>query len=178
MQSEHWSAEDAYRMLQGYLSHRLQSAGQGHLVSIFLDLLCYHFNYAETLLSEELLPISGEAPLEKNAWETPWQRSNKFRLVPFAYEILDLLEMEGMYLEEMTNLFRPVGSVALFMRRDNQVFCESLGEEMLQLLRQSDGRLSPREIFAGSVSQATGEELVQFAVSEGLLYPAGPLAPS
>jgi tRNA A37 methylthiotransferase MiaB len=178
MQTEHWSAEDAYRMLQGYLSHRLQSAGQGHLVSIFLDLLCYHFNYAETLLSEELLPISGEALLQKDAWETPWQRSNKFRLVPFAYEILDLLEMEGMFLEEMTNLFRPVGSVALFMRRDNQVFCESLGEEMLQLLRQSDGRLSPREIFAGSVSQATGEELVQFAVSEGLLYPAAHLLPS
>jgi hypothetical protein len=64
------------------------------------------------------------------------------------------------------------------MRRDNQVFCESLGEEMLQLLRQSDGRLSPREIFAGSLSQATGEELVQFAVSEGLLYPAGQLVPS
>ena len=63
------------------------------------------------------------------------------------------------------------------MRRQNQVFCESLGEEMLQLLKRSDGRLSPREIFAGSVSQATGEELVQFAVSEGLLYPAGRVPP-
>ena len=178
MQTEHWSAEDAYRMLQGYLSHRLQSAGQGHLVSIFLDLLCYHFNYAETLLSEELLPIPGEALLEKDAWETPWQRSNKFRLVPFAYEILDLLEMEGMFLEEMTNLFRPVGSVALFMRRDNQVFCESLSEEMLRLLKHSDGKSSPKEIFAGSLPEATGAELVEFAVSEGLLYPAGPLAPS
>ena len=178
MQTEHWSAEDAYRMLQGYLSHRLQSAGKGHLVSIFLDLLCYHFNYAETLLSEELLPIPVEALLEKDAWETPWQRSNKFRLVPFAYEILDLLEMEGMYLEEMTNLFRPVGSVALFMRRENQVFCESLSEEMLQLLKHSDGKSSPKEIFAGSLPEATGAELVEFAVSEGLLYPVGHPIPS
>jgi len=178
MQTEHWAAEDAYRMLQGYLSHRLQSAGQGHLVSIFLDLLCYHFNYAETLLGEELLPISSESMLEKDAWETPWQRSNKFRLVPFAYEILDLLEMEGMYLEEMTNLFRPVGSVALFMRRENQVFCESLSEEMLQLLKYSDGKSSPKEIFAGSLPEATGAELVEFAVCEGLLYPAGQLVPS
>ena len=177
MQTEDWAAADVYRMLQGYLSHRLQSTGQGHLISIFLDLLCYHFNYAETLLGEELLPISGESLLQQAAWETPWQRSKKFRLVPFAYEILDLLEMEGLHLEEMTALFRPVGSVALFMRRDNQVLCESLGEEMLQLLRQSDGRLSPREIFAGSVSQATGEELVRFAVSEGLLYPAAHLVP-
>jgi len=175
MQTEQWTAEDVYRMLQGYLSHRLRSNDQGHLVSIFLDLLCYHFNYAETLLGEELRPISGEPLLHKEAWETPWQRSNKFRLVPFAYEILDLLEMEGMHLEEMTTLFRPVGSVALFMRRDNQVFCESLGEEMLQLLKRSDGKNTPKDIFAGSLPEATGAEMVEFAVSEGLLYPAGRL---
>ena len=94
--------------------------------------------------------------------------------MPFAYEILDLLEMEGMHLEEMTDLFRPVGSVALFMRRDNQVFCESLSEEMLRLLKRSDGKSSPKEIFAGSLPETTGAELVEFAVSEGLLYPAGP----
>ena len=177
MHTNAWSAEDAYRMLQGYLSHRLRSAGKGHLVSIFLDLLCYHFNYAETLLGEELLPLASASLQQENAWEIPWQRSDKFRLVPFAYEILDLLEMEGMHLEEMTSLFRPVGSVALFMRRQNQVFCESLGEEMLQLLKQSDGRSSPKEIFAGSLPEATGAELVEFAVSEGLLYPAGAPAP-
>ena len=36
--------------------------------------------------------------------------------------------------------------------------------------------LSPKDIFAGSLSQATGEELVQFAVCEGLLqvHPGSP----
>jgi hypothetical protein len=92
--------------------------------------------------------------------------------VPFAYEILDLLEMEEMQLEEIATLFRPVGSVALFMRRDNEVFCESLSEEMLRLLKHSNGNMSPKDIFAGSLSQATGEELVQFAVLEGLLQEA------
>jgi hypothetical protein len=57
------------------------------------------------------------------------------------------------------------------MRRDNEVFCESLSEEMLRLLKQSNGKLSPKEIFAGSLSRETGEELVEFAVSEGLLVP-------
>jgi len=178
MQTENWTAADVYRMLQGYLSHRLQNTGQGHLISIFLDLLCYHFNYAETLLGEELLPMTGEPLLPQDVWQTPWQRSQKMRMVPFAYEILDLLEMEGMHLAEMTALFRPVGSVALFMRRDNQVFCESLGEEMLLLLKRSDGKSSPKEIFAGSLPEATGTELVEFAVSEGLLYPAGHPIPS
>ena len=166
-----WKADDVYRMLQGYICHQLKSSGQGHLTSVFLDLLCYHFHYAETLLGEELLLPSDEELLQTDLWEIPLQRSNKCRLVPFAYEILDLLEMEEMQLEEVACLFRPVGSVALFMRRDDEVFCESLGEDMLRLLKQSDGERSPKNIFAGSLSQATGEELVQFAVSEGLLHP-------
>lgn len=170
--ASNWGADDVYRMLQGYICHQLQSRGQDHLVSVFLDLLCYHFHYAETLLGEELLPPEDETLLQIDLWETPLQRSNKCRLVPFAYEIFDLLEMEEMQLEEIAHLFRPVGSVALFMRRDNEVYCESLGEEMLRLLKQSNGELSPKDIFAGSLSKATGEELIQFAVSEGLLQPA------
>jgi len=174
MQTETWEAEDVYRMIQGYLSNQLQRTGQGHLVSVFLDLLCFHYNYAETLLGEELQPMAEPGQWPRNPWETPWQRSRQCRLVPFAYEILDLLEMEEMDLGEAANLFRPVGSVAIFLRRGNDVLCESLSEEMLQLLRLSNGHLTPKEIFAGSLSQAMGEELVQFAVSEGLLHPATP----
>jgi len=169
--ADNWEADDIYRMLQGYLCHQLQKTGQGYLTSVFLDLLCYHFHYAETLLGEELLPPADDKLLQNNLWDTPWQSSNKCRLVPFAYEILDLLEMEEMQLEEIASLFRPVGSVALFMRRDNEVFCESLSEEMLRLLKLSNGKLSPKEIFAGSLSQETGEELVELAVAEGLLQP-------
>ena len=166
-----WTANDIYHMLQGYLCQQLQKTGQGHLVSVFLDLLCYHFHYAETLLGEELIPPLNDAFLQTNLWETPLQRSDKCRLVTFSYEIMNLLEMEEMQLEEITSLFRPVGSVALFMRRDNEVFCESLSDEMLRLLKQSNGKISPKDIFAGSLSQATGVELVQFAASEGLLLP-------
>ena len=178
MDTENWVADDVYRMLQGYLCHQLQRSGQGHLVSVFLDLLCYHFHYAETLIGEELQPAADEKLLQGNLWETPWRRSSKCRLVPFAYEILDLLEMEEMQLEEVANLFRPVGSVALFMRRDHEVFCESLSEEMLRLLQKSNGDVSPKEIFAGSLPRETGEELVQFAVYEGLLQPAQTTTPA
>lgn len=166
-----WAADDVYRMLQGYLCKKLEETGQDHLVSVFLDLLCYHFHYAETLLGEELPPPMDETFLQMDLWETPLLRSDKCRLVPFAYEILNLLEMEEMQLDELASLFRPVGSVALFMRRDNEVFCESLSDEMLRLLKHSNGNISPKDIFAGSLSRATGVELVQFAASEGLLHP-------
>ena len=171
MTPANWAADDVYRMLQGYLCHQLHRTGQDHLTSIFLDLLCYHFHYAETVLGEELVPSSDQNLLQGSLWESPWQRARQCRLVPFAYEILDLLEVEEMQAEEIATLFRPVGSVALFMRRDSEVICESLSEEMLLLLKNSNGSLSPKDIFAGSLPQAAGEELVRFAVSEGLLQP-------
>jgi len=171
MTPANWAADDVYRMLQGYLCHQLRRTGQDHLTSIFLDLLCYHFHYAETVLGEELVPSSDQNLLQGNLWESPWQRARQCRLVPFAYEILDLLEVEEMQAEEIATLFRPVGSVALFMRRDSEVICESLSEEMLRLLKNSNGSQSPKDIFAGSLPQAAGEELVRFAVSEGLLQP-------
>jgi radical SAM superfamily enzyme YgiQ (UPF0313 family) len=166
-----WSAADVYRLLQAYLRHQLHCTGQDHLTSIFLDLLCYHFHYAETLLGEELAPPADQSLLQGNLWDRPWQRAGQCRLVPFAYEILDLLEMEEMQAQEIAELFRPVGSVALFMRRDREVICESLSEEMLMLLKNSNGSLSPKDIFAGSLPRAAGEELVRFAVREGLLQP-------
>jgi hypothetical protein len=74
-------------------------------------------------------------------------------------------------LESFTALFRPVGSVALFVRRGAEVVCESLQEDFLKLLEGSDGTRSPQEIFAGSLSRTLGEEIVAFAVAEGLLVP-------
>ncbi|HEY7744994.1 MAG TPA: hypothetical protein VIA07_01565 [Desulfuromonadales bacterium] len=40
------------------------------------------------------------------------------------------------------------------------------------MLEGSDGTRSPQEIFAGSLSREMGEEIVAFAVAEGLLVPA------
>jgi radical SAM superfamily enzyme YgiQ (UPF0313 family) len=169
--TEQWTAHEVYQMQKDFLSLQLKQSGKDHLVSLVLDLLCYHYYYAETLLGEELMPLA-EPPLStRDFWETPVACSDKIHLIPFAYEILDLLEMGDIELNEMATLFRPVGSVALFFRRNNQVFCESLGEDMLRLLQHSDGRTSPKDIFSGSLPAAMGRELVEFAACEGLIVP-------
>lgn len=171
---EGWEALDAYRLQQNYLVAALKRSGKAHLVSAVLDLLCYHYHYAETLLGEELLPLEEEVSDGARLWEVPLYRVPQLRLVPFSYEILDLLEIEEMALEDFVNLFRPVGSTALFLRRGNEVYCESLDEDLLRLLRQSDGQRTPAEIFAGCLPEVTGLELVAFAVGEGMLRPAAP----
>jgi hypothetical protein len=94
------------------------------------------------------------------------------RLVPFAYEILDLLEMGEVELDQMAAMFRPVGSVAVFLRRGNEVLCESLEEDFLKLLQGCTGEKSAEWIFSGSITPAEGEEIVRFALAEGFLVPA------
>lgn len=165
------SASDIYLWQQQFLTTLLKERSQDHLVTAVLDLLCYHYHYAETLLGAEL-PLPDGGPDIENCWERAWQRAEQVRLVPFAYEIVDLMEMEGTDLVAFNELFRPTGSVALFCRRHNEVFCESLEENFLRLLQLSDGQRSPREIFAGTLPRSMGEELVSFAVLEGLLTPA------
>ncbi len=178
LDTDSWSAMDAYRLQQNYLTHRLQQCGKTHLVTAVLDLICYHYHYAETLLGEEL-PLASPTLLDNvNGWEMAWQRAGQLRLAPFAYEVYDLLEMEEMELEDFVELFRPVGSVAVFLRRGDEVFCESLSEDFQRLLKNSDGRQTPKDIFAGTLSRETGEELVAMAVGEGLLQPVAKTKPA
>jgi hypothetical protein len=72
-------------------------------------------------------------------------------------------------LEQIAAMFRPVGSVAVFLRRGGQVLCESLEEDFLKLLEGCTGEKSAEKIFAGSVMRAEGEEIVRFALAEGFL---------
>ncbi|ORJ54978.1 B12-binding domain-containing radical SAM protein [Geothermobacter hydrogeniphilus] len=166
--TETWSSAEVLAMQESFIQHLLLKRGHPELLPAALDLLRYHFHYAEAHLGDEVLPPS--RPLQKErAWDTPWSLAPGVRLVPFHYEIVDLLDLEGADLTAIGELLRPVGSVALFVRRQNEVWCESLEEDFLKLLQNCDGRHSPAEIFAGSIAPREGMELVDFAVAEGLL---------
>jgi len=77
--------------------------------------------------------------------------------------------MEGADLEEFTQMFRPVGSSALFLRRNDEVVCESLQEDFYRLLQGSDGERTPEQIFAGGIDRREAGEILEFAISEGIL---------
>jgi Radical SAM superfamily/B12 binding domain len=171
---ERWSASRVAPLQEEFVAAALTARGCEELWPAAQDLLRYHFHYAETLLGAETLPAAPEELRGRELWNTPWRTAPSLRLIPFHYEILALQELAEPNLKEITRLFRPVGSVGLFLRRGDEVLCESLEEEFATLLRGSDGVRSPGEIFAGSIPRSEGEEIVEFAVAEGLLLPAAP----
>ena len=167
--SENATAAEAYDVSRDYLHARLARCDKSHLAFVLNDLLSYHFHYAETLLGEETLPREESLPESKELWQTCWQLSPQIRLARFTYEVVDLMDTEDFDVEEFVRIFRPVGSTGLFLRRGNEVFCESLDEEFYDFLHRCDGSATPEDIFRGAMPRATAEELLSFAVAEGLL---------
>ncbi|RME35313.1 MAG: DUF4080 domain-containing protein [Deltaproteobacteria bacterium] len=165
-----WQPAEVLAMQEGYVQHLLLKRNRLDLLPAALDLLRYHFHYAETLTGPEVLPVHPE-PDPARFWTTPLQRHHGVRLVPFHYEIIDLLDMEGAELQDIVDYLRPVGSTALFLRKGTDVWCESLEEDFFRLLHHSNGQASPQDIFSGSVERDLGLEMLGFALAEGILIP-------
>ena len=108
------------------------------LSTLVKDLLRYHFHYAETLLGVETLPAAPMTWSGIDPWRTPLRRAEGLRLVSFSYEINSLLEMGETNPARIAGLLTSVGSTAVFLRRGNQVFCESLEENFRQFLQGCD----------------------------------------
>ncbi len=167
-----WTPAVVYEQQEKFVTTLFRERGKESLLPAALDLMRFHFHYAETLMGEETPPRpDGSAP--RTAWDRRWRLAPGVRLVSFSYELLELQEMgEEADLQEFVALFRPVGSTALFLRRGDQVICESLEEDFLKLLKGADGEHTPAQIFGGSIGRREGEEIVGFAVAEGVLVPA------
>ncbi|TYO96681.1 radical SAM superfamily enzyme YgiQ (UPF0313 family) [Geothermobacter ehrlichii] len=168
LDTESWTSPEVLAMQESYIQHLLMQRQRLDLLPAALDLLRYHFHHAETSLGPEVLPAES-TPEPAEAWRRPWRLAAGARLIPFHYEIVDLLDMEGAELEEIAAMLRPVGSVALFIRRGSEVWCESLEEDFQRLLKGSDGIHSPETIFAGGIETEQGQEMLAFALAEGLL---------
>jgi radical SAM superfamily enzyme YgiQ (UPF0313 family) len=171
LDSESWLPAEVLRLQEAFLAHLFKRRRLLNLLPAAIDLLRYHYHYAETLLGVETLPVVSESLRGVNPWTTPLRVAEGVRLVPFAYEILDLLEMGEVELDQMAAMFRPIGSLAVFLRRGNEVLCESLEEDFRKLLQGCTGETSAECIFSGSIPPAEGKEIVRFALTEGFLVP-------
>jgi hypothetical protein len=166
---EDWSPAQIFPLQQKFLAAELKHGGKSQLQPLVNDLLLYHYHYAETLLGPEIYP---QTPVKagKKAWQQRWKQARHLRLVDFTYELDELTAMGGMTLEATYKALKQRGSTGIFIRRGDEVLCESLQEDFARLLLGSDGTRTPAEILPG-VPPAEGLELLNFALEEGLLCP-------
>ncbi|MFO7983877.1 MAG: radical SAM protein [Desulfuromonadales bacterium] len=169
LEVETWTSAQILTLQEDFIRYLFGDQDEG-LHALVLDLVHYHYNYAEALLGPEVLPSEPEEVRHLPLLDTRWRRHPDLRLVEFTFEINDLLQIGDATLHKILLLLRPVGSTALFLRRGPEVACESLQEDFLSLLQGSDASRTPRQILAGS-DPAEVEQWVDFALAEGLLLP-------
>jgi len=161
--------EDLLQLQLDFARYQLDICGRPHLEQALCDLIRFHFHYAEALLGPETPAASQPAP--ENLVETTLRCAASLRLVDFHYEIQDLLDMEanGLDLEAFVDLFRPVGSTALFLRRGGEVACESLSDEFSLLLLNCGEGNRVDHLVDERVGRDVMIELLALAWEEGLL---------
>lgn len=164
---EDWQPEDILPLQLDFLAAAFQEQDKSHLLPLLSDLIQYHYNYAETLLAQELLPSQG-IRIDADAWHRRWERSKQLRLVDFNYELDELMEMGGLELKDLYKALAPNGSTGIFLRRGQEVICESLQDDFARLLKGSIGQATPAEILP-EYAPDEGMEILEFALREGLL---------
>jgi len=164
-----WSSDELLQLQLDFARHQLSACDQEHLAPALCDLIRFHFHYAETLLGAET-PATAQ-PVPENLVNETFHCVPSLRLVDFHYEIQDLLDMEanGLDLEAFVDLFRPVGSTALFFRRGGEVACESLSDEFSLLLLNCQEGNRVDHLVDEQVGRDVMIELLTLAWEEGLL---------
>jgi len=173
-----WPLAELHELQQAFARRLLEEAGRPQLVLAMTDLIRFHYHYAESVLGPETPPAT--APLPQNWQELSMRLTAGVRLVDFSYEIQDLLDMEGegLDLEVFADLFRPVGSTALFLRRGGEVACESLSDDFTLLLNSCRSSVPVARLVGESQARDEALELLTLAWEEGLIEAATAAAAS
>lgn len=172
-----YSPEQVFALQQSFIEVLFHQQQAENLLPIGLDLIRFHTHWADTLLGDETLPCSPIIGGNIQLLERCWCMAPSIRIESFHYDVEEISVLGDVDLVEFTELSEPNGSTGLFLRRGEQVFCESIDEVFAALLVQSDGKTTPAQILAPFSMALTAQDcadLVCFAVTEGLLIPAAP----
>jgi hypothetical protein len=175
-----WSAQQSYLLQIEFVPQLFHEQGIDNLSALALDLINFNTCWADTLLGEETLPIPEDTSADHESWlHQHWQLATSVRIEKFNYAIDILAEQANIDLIEFCELEPPCSSTGLFIRRGEEVFCESIDEIMATLLLGSNASATPAEIlspFSAALSSEDCSELLAFAVTEGLLVTASSCA--
>lgn len=170
-----WSAHQVLGMQQRFIPQIFATQGVGHLSSLALDIIMLHSCWSDTLIGPETAaqPLLGQHQFDNQALlERPWQLATTVQVKEFAYPIDELSGVDDLDLIELYETLPSCASCGLFLRRGEQVICESIDAIFATLLTSSTGQQTPKQIlapFAAALSPQECFELVAFASSEGLL---------
>lgn len=159
-----------WQFQRNFLTNIFEESRQKRLLAAALDCVDYHYAYGIALMAVPPEPIDEEGLLKMDLLSLCLKRSSSLTLMPFSYEILDLLETGEPDLVWIAKHLKQSGSWAAIYPAHGEVCTESLIKPYYRLLEQMDGRDTAGKAAAKlRIPPADALEFLQFAVSEGML---------
>jgi len=140
------------------------------LLPAALDCVDYHYAYGVALMAVPPLPPSDDELLRLDPLALPLRRADSLTLLPFHYEILDILESGEPDLLWITKHLNRCGSWAAIYPAHGEVCTESLIRPYYRLLEGLDGKQPSGQVAVRlKVPADEALELLQFALAEGMV---------
>jgi len=121
-----------------------------------MDILRYHFYYAETLLGREVLPREDGCPSAGQ-----FKKAIGVELLDFNYDLVEALATSEIDLRQWLHYLEKTPTSVLMLRRGGQVMCEAVSPEFADFLRHPNDRWKKKH-----TEQA---EFREFSWQQGLL---------
>lgn len=140
------------------------------LLPAALDCVDYHYAYGVALMAVPPQPPDDAELQRLDLMSLPLQRSSSLTLLPFHYEIVDVLESGEPDLAWMTKHLKPAGSWAAIYPAHGEVCTESLIKPYYRLLEGLDGNQPSGQVAAKlKIPADDASEFLQFALAEGMV---------
>ena len=170
--AENWQPEEILSLQQRFITDQLRSIKRTKLINVAQDLIAYHFFCAETVLAEDC-QLDSNLPA-KNQWgKLRWRLNPAVKIQRFHFALEDLEVVGGEPLEKMCRQLVSEPGYAIFLRQQGEVIIESLDADFAQLLNRATTAATIRQLRK-NLDPPTADELLEFAVSQGLLLPVEP----
>lgn len=171
-----WSAQQVLQMQLSFVPQLFATQNVEHLSAMAVDIINFHSCWSDTMIGAETVPDPqiGHCPQAKTLLDQVLSLSPTVIIKEFVYPVDELRDVDELDLVELYETMQPCASTGLFLRRGEQVICESIDDIFATLLIHSDSGHTPKQIltpFAAALSQQECLELVDFALHEGLLVP-------
>ncbi len=168
--AENWVPEAIIVRQREFIVAQLNDRHKAHLIPAALDLLHYHYCHAEMLLAAECRPAAAP-PAATTALRTHWRLNPAVCLQDFHYPLDALEALGGEPLEIIARELEPEPTEYVFFRATGEVIIEELDPDFARLLQRARKGAQGNDLLPGP-DRRNGIELLQFAISQGLLLVA------
>ena len=130
----------------------------------------YHYAYGVALMAVPPIPPDDDQLLQLDLLKMKLARAASLTLLPFHYEILDILDSGEPDLAWISKQLKQTGSWAAIYPAHGEVCTESLIKPYYRLLEELDGNRTAGVIAKQlRIPAADALEFLQFAMAEGMV---------